>query len=149
MKPTKDRKKSSLRRHEVTDPNPMTLPVKFKKPPTLAEQIARYMGDHERFNEGDGSDEDDFEVAEDESPESPHELVYDPLLNRELPRYEKILLDRGRAEFDAKLLQKMKDDKASAAAVALAKEQIDAERRNAKKSKRAPALNEESDDSDE
>lgn len=109
------KRKISVRRHEATDPNPISLPVKFRKPPTLAEQIARYMSDHKRHNEEEGTETreeaDDHEVSDDESPYSPHELVYDEQLNRELTRYQKEHLDQQRAVFDAQLSQQIAEAK--------------------------------------
>lgn len=128
-----------VRRHEVTDPNPMTLPVKFQKPPTLAEQIARYMGAHQRFqDEGEetANEADDFDVEDEDSPHSPHELVYDELLNREMPRYEKEMLERGRARFDAQLQEKIRQDRLAADAAARSSapaESYNAKRKNSKK----------------
>lgn len=134
------KRRNPVRRHEVTDPNPMTLPVKFQKPPTLAEQIARYMGAHERYAAEHGEETpeeaDDFNVEDEDAPESPHELVYDELLNRELPRYEKVLLDQGRRKFDAELQSKMRADKAAyEAAQKIAAEQ----QKKSKKKESAPA----------
>lgn len=135
------KKRQPARRHEFTDPNPMTLPVKFQKPPTLAEQIARYMGAHDRYqDQGEESPEeaDDFGDDDEDEPRSPHELVFDPLLNREIPVYEKILLDKGRAKFEAELAEKVKADKAAAAATQQAKKLIAAEQQKQKKERSAP-----------
>lgn len=111
------RSKLNERRYEAVDPNPVSLPVKFQRPPTLAEQIARFMGAHQRFQEQQGSESpeeaEDFDVEDDESPYSPHELVYDSQLNRELPRFEKEHLDKQRAEFDRLLAQKAAQDRAA------------------------------------
>ena len=130
-------RKSSVRRTEVTDPNPMTLPVKFQKPPTLAEQIARFMGAHERFQNQQGEDSpdeaDDFDVEDEDEPHSPHELVRDPLLNRDITRYEKEVLDRQRDQFDKALQQKIREDKQTAMAAEKAKKALAAERKASKK----------------
>lgn len=115
------KKETHVRRHEVTDPNPISMPVKFQRPPTLAEQIARFMGAHERFQAQQGEETieeaEDFDIEEDDSPHSPHELVYDEQLNREMPRYEKMLLDRQRAQFEEKLQQRIREDRVKAEAV--------------------------------
>lgn len=114
------RNPNSIRRHEVVDPNPVAIPVKFQRPPTLAEQIARFMGAQQRYaalqGEETPDEADDLEVDDDASPESPHELVHDPLLNREIPRYEKVLLDRDRAKFDRALQEKIVADRNARAA---------------------------------
>lgn len=111
--------KKAKRRHEFVDSNPMTLPVKFQRPPTLAEQIARFMGANDRLQSMQGTESpeeaEDF-TDEDDEPKSPHELVYDELINREIPRFEKELLDRGRAEFDSALAKKIREDRMAAAA---------------------------------
>lgn len=119
--------KKSRRRHEAVDPNPVSAPVKFQRPPTLAEQIARFLGQHERYvksQEAESPDDaEDFDIPDEDSPESPHELVYDEQLNRELPRYEKALLDRQRAAFDEALKKRIQDERnARAAAERVAKE---------------------------
>lgn len=109
------KKYKPIRRYEAVDPNPVTLPVKFQRPPTLAEQIARFMGAHERYVAQQGQESpdevDDFEIEDEDAPHSPHELVYDEQLNRELPRFEKEHLDRQRAAFDEKLQTKIREDR--------------------------------------
>jgi len=130
-------KRNISRRTEEVDPRPLTAPVKFQKPPTLAEQIARYMGAHNRYvasQEGEESPEDfdDFGTdEEDEHFQSPHELVYDEQLNRELTRYEKAVLDKQRKSFDAALTRKIRDEKAAAEAAERAAA-IDAKRKKQK-----------------
>lgn len=139
------KKRNPDRRHEVVDPNPMTLPVKFQRPPTLAEQVARYMGAHERYAAQQGhetpEEADDFGDDDEDEPTSPHELVFDSLLNREIPRYEKTLLDAGRRKFDSELQRKIREDKAAARAAKAAEMRLAAQRQKAKKI--------ESDESDE
>lgn len=109
------KKNSDMRHYEAVDPNPHSMAVKFQRPPTLAEQIAQYMGQHNRHLEQLGvetaEEADDFEIDEEGTPESPHELVYDALLNRELPRYQKVLIDRDRAKFDDQLAEKIRADR--------------------------------------
>lgn len=129
--------KKHTRRHEYADPNPMTLPVKFQKPPTLAEQIARYMGAHERFQNAQGKETpdeaDDFDVLEDDEIYSPHELVHDELLNKDITRYEKQVLDVQRSKFDQELQARIRQDKQAASAATAAKKAIAAEHKKAKK----------------
>lgn len=121
-------RKNAVRRHEATDPNPMTLPVKFQKPPTLAEQIARHMASTQRWQEAhaDESPEEahDFGDDNEDEPQSIHELVFDPELNQELTRYEKAALDRSRARFDAQLKAKIERDRAARAAADEAERRI-------------------------
>lgn len=141
------------RRHEVVDPKPMTLPVPFQTPPTLAQQIARHMGAHERFvksQEGLESEEDavDLEIEEDEI-ESPHELVYDKLINREVPRHEYVLMQLQRRKFDDELARKLASDKARAAAIAEAEERVAAAQRKKAARKKAPPSADEADEADE
>lgn len=130
-------KHKPVRRYEAVDPNPTAAAVNFRKPPTLAEQIARYMGDHERWKSQQGfetpEEADDLEVSDDDAPESPHELVYDEQLNREMPRYEKMLLDRQRAAFEEKLAQKLNADKAARAAADEAERRLKSERKKSTK----------------
>lgn len=130
------------RRFEAVDSKPMTLPVKFQRPPSLAEQIARYMAAHERYAasqeeefDDDGADLEDF----DDVIESPHELVHDPLLNRDIPRHEFILLQRERAVFDKQLSEKVRQDKLAAAEAKKLKEAMAEAARHKKSAKSAPA----------
>ena len=69
---------------EIIDPKPMALPVNFKKPPTLAEQIRQMVRD-ERIQQGinqagyETMDEaDDFDIGDDYDPSSPYEMDFDP-----------------------------------------------------------------------
>lgn len=91
---------------EPVDSKPMAIPVGFQRPPTLQEQVARLVRTEvsrraaeqglETFEEAD-----DFEVGDDFEPNSPHELVFDPELGREMSKAEKQYIDEGRAAFDA------------------------------------------------
>lgn len=121
-------RKNAVRRHEATDPTPMTLPVKFQKPPTLAEQIARHMGATQRWQEQHASESPDdaldFGDDDEDEPRSIHELVFDEQLNRELTRYEKMALDKSRAAFDQKLQAKIQNDRAARAAADEAERRI-------------------------
>lgn len=129
------KKNSDVRHYEAVDPQPHSMAVKFQRPPTLAEQIAQYMGQHNRHLEQLGvetaEEADDFEVDEDGIVESPHELVFDALLNREMPRYQKVLIDRDRAKFDDALAEKIRADRIAAEAAKRAKAQLESQGGNA------------------
>lgn len=70
------------RGHEVPDPKPMAVPIHFKRPPSLAEQIKKLVRNElsqqasnnglESFEEGD-----DFAIGDDFDPLSPWELSAD------------------------------------------------------------------------
>lgn len=67
---------------ETLDATPVAIPVKFHRPPTLQEQIARYTRNHLNkiaAQEGKESFEEanDFDVGEDELPPSQHEIEFD------------------------------------------------------------------------
>lgn len=75
--------------HEVPDPNPVAVPAGFKRPETLAEQVRRLVRS-ERFNqereeagEETFDEADDFDV-EDFDPQTPYEVFFDPVLEREV-----------------------------------------------------------------
>lgn len=67
-------------RHEFPDPTPVEMPLGFKRPPSLQEEIQRLIrvqmsqlaqeDGYESFEEAD-----DFEVDEDPDPLSPYEVV--------------------------------------------------------------------------
>lgn len=137
-------KHTPKRRHEYADPTPTTAAVQFKTPPTLAEQIARYMGQHHRWQAQQGietpEEAEDLDIDEDDSPESPHELVYDEQINREIPRYEKMLLDEQRKKFDQVIEEKRKADLAARRAAEAAEKRYRAQRKkNADKDESADA----------
>lgn len=117
-------KRQVKRRHEATDPKPKTLPMNFGRPPTLPEQIAYHLAASERYaraQAGDGTDDDDFGGPDsdwEDEPGSPHELVYDEQLNRELTRYQKEHLDAQRAEFDKIVMEKRAARRAEMATIA-------------------------------
>lgn len=69
---------------ELPDPKPVALPVGFVRPPTLAEQIARYMraaNQHARLEGRESFEEaDDFDIPDDKiDPTTPYEEGFDPL----------------------------------------------------------------------
>lgn len=66
--------------HELLDPTPMEVPVGYKRPPTLQEQVQRLVaGELSRVASSRGRESfeeaDDFAVGDDVDPVSPHELV--------------------------------------------------------------------------
>jgi len=82
--------KGIFKDREVPDPKPMAIPVGFKRPETLAEQVARLVRTedfrrslgkehHESFEEAD-----DFDVDDDIDPFSPFERHFDPVIGREV-----------------------------------------------------------------
>lgn len=91
---------------DKADPKPTGIPLNFKRPPTLAEQVARLVhSEHfKRQMEQSGfetiDEAEDFEVGDDYVPDSPHELVYDDDLGKEISKQEKRQLDQDRARFD-------------------------------------------------
>lgn len=134
------KRKESPRRFEAVDSKPKTLPVSFSRPPTLQEQLAYHFAASNRYAAarlGDGSDDDDFGGSEgdwEDEIQSPHELVYDEQLNRELTRYQKEHLDRQRKVFDQRLSEKIKADRDRKATIEAAKKALNAEHKNAPKS---------------
>lgn len=132
------KKRETPRRFEAVDSKPKSLPVSFGRPPTLAEQIAYHMSASSRYaaaQAGDGTDDEDFGGPEgdwEDEAQSPHELVYDEQLNRELTRFQKEHLDRQRAEFDRQLNARIKSDKEKKAAISAAKKALEAERQEPK-----------------
>lgn len=103
---------------EIHDEPPVALPAHYKRPPTLAEQvrtmcrthISRMAAEagHESWEEAD-----DFDVGDDYDPSSPHELVFDPELGREIPQEIKQSLDASRRKFDEEVTRR-KSQKAPA-----------------------------------
>ncbi len=76
--------------HELLSDKPISVPAGFKIPETLNEQVARLVR-HERFNQAVGGQDndtfdeaDDFNVGDDFDPGSPYELVFDPILQRDI-----------------------------------------------------------------
>lgn len=111
-------KRKIRRRFEAVNPLPMALEVKFQTPPTIQEQIARYMRDHERFLSNAKKADDDVEDASDDEEAhdpSPHELVIDELTNRHVTRWEYALMQRDRQRFDAELKKRIDESRQSKA----------------------------------
>lgn len=69
------------RGHEILDPTPLAMPLKFARPPSMAEMLQRYVRGYlsnqvadqgmETFEEAD-----DFDVGDDFDPSSPFEEMF-------------------------------------------------------------------------
>lgn len=98
---------------ETPDPTPIAVPVHYKKPPTLQEQMQRMMGIISRDAAAQGletfEEAEDFDVGEDYDPSSPYELEFDPLLGKEVYKQERAHMDASRKKFDAFVEQKIKE----------------------------------------
>lgn len=90
--------------HEIPDQTRLTLPLNFKRPETLAEQVQRLVRTHvsaeaaqagaESFEEAE-----DFDVGDDIDPTSPYEEHFDPVLGKgitadEFRQNEKVYRER-------------------------------------------------------
>lgn len=74
---------------EVPDPKPMAIPGGFQRPATMEERLLRFIRhevsqaakdkNYETFEEAD-----DFDVGDDFDPQSPYEVFFDPVLQREV-----------------------------------------------------------------
>ncbi len=79
--------------HEIPDQTPLSLPLNFKRPETLAEQVQRLVRTHvsreaaaagaETFEEAE-----DFDVDDDIDPSSPYEEHFDPTLGKSITAEE-------------------------------------------------------------
>lgn len=75
---------------EIPDPRPLSLPLGFKRPETLTEQVQRLirnsMSEYAALNDAETFDEsDDFDIDDDPiDPETPYEMEFDPVLGREV-----------------------------------------------------------------
>lgn len=77
------------RGHELLDKKPVAMPVGFKRPETLAEQVQRLVRrqvseyaaaqGRETFEESE-----DFDVDDEFDPRTPYEAEFDPILGREV-----------------------------------------------------------------
>lgn len=94
----------SRRIYEEVDPEPIELPLRYKHPPTITEQIKRHVEtalSRHALEQGFESFEEaeDFDVDDDFDPSSPWELEFDPVSGKEMYPQEKALLDKARQEF--------------------------------------------------
>lgn len=99
--------------HEIPDPQPMVMPAGFRRPETLAEQVARLVkGAVSRMAEEEGAEtfeeSEDFDVDDDFDPRTPYEEIFDPTLNRSITpdemrrngdRYREMYLSSERNRF--------------------------------------------------
>lgn len=118
--------------HEIPDPTPLSLPLHFKRPETLAEQVQRLVRTHvsaaaaaagaETFEEAE-----DFDVGDDIDPTSPYEEHFDPILGKGITAeefrqnekvYRKRYLDAQKAYTDHIDLMSSLEDKPVAATAA-------------------------------
>lgn len=94
------------RGEEIPDPTKPEVPLGFKKPETLAEQVHRLVrsaqlreqalaAGHETFEEAD-----DFDVGDDYDPRSPYEEVFDPTAAppKEVPFKEETPMGKGASD---------------------------------------------------
>lgn len=76
--------------HEVLDSTPLALPLGFKKPESLDDQIRRLVRTHisaQAQEQGfeTWEDADDFDIPDDQAdPATPFEMDFDPILGREI-----------------------------------------------------------------
>lgn len=92
------------RHYENPDPTPVAIPAGFRRPPTLAEQVARLVRS-ERFNQQAREagfetfeEADDFDVGDDIDPATPYEPYFDPALGREVTPADVIRNQAGYAK---------------------------------------------------
>lgn len=105
---------------ENLDPKKIAIPAGFKRPENIQDMIQRALRGAARAAEAGGfetpEESDDFEVGDDFDPSipmeseffSPHELVFDQEIGRELPQEVKREVDARRAEFDTFVREKWK-----------------------------------------
>lgn len=75
---------------EILDPTPPRIPANFKRPETLAEQVARLVrGNISREAEAAGyetfEESEDFDVEDEFDPRTPFETFFDPVLGEVTP----------------------------------------------------------------
>lgn len=101
---------------ESPDPTPVALATQLRRPPTLQEQIQRYVLAANALARQQGAESfeeaDDFEVDEFD-PNSPYEMVFDPIVGKEVTRPEAEFNRRNVQEFDAALKQELKKKRSS------------------------------------
>lgn len=87
--------------HEILDPTPMAIPIGFKRPETLAEQIKRMVRSERLAQEAEAQgyetweEADDFDVDDDFDPSSPYEQHFDT----DIPLPKVTHRDKKRREF--------------------------------------------------
>lgn len=98
--------KLSVFGREIPDPNPMEMPIGFKRPESLAEQVRRLVRteEWEKLVRDQGfetfEESEDFDIGDDFDPSSPYEVQFDPELGREISEHEfRQNYDRYREDF--------------------------------------------------
>lgn len=94
---------------EKVDPKPAGIPVGFQRPPTLQEQVQRFIRHEMSQAAANGGLEtweeaDDFDVGDDYDPSSPHELVFDPELGKEITKDQQRYVAQSRKKFDEEVV---------------------------------------------
>lgn len=90
-------KKIYKNRYETPDPTPVAVPLNYKHPPTLEDQMRRYIrSEVSRMAEQDGEESfeeaDDFDVGDDFDPSSPYEQDFD---TETLPKWSETVQKRN------------------------------------------------------
>lgn len=87
---------------EPTDPRPSSMALGVPHPPSLQEMVQNAVR-HAFQNIQDTAENNPHDWDFEDRPdfESPHELVFDPGLGREVTKGEKAYLDRQRSNFDS------------------------------------------------
>lgn len=97
---------------EVPDPRPPNIPLGFRKPELLRDQVARLVRGHlSMIAEANGAEtfeeSEDFDVDDEFDPRTPYEEVFDPTLGRSLtPEEFKRQEHHYREQFLSKLKQR-------------------------------------------
>lgn len=100
-------------RSKLSD-RPLAIPLHAKRPPTLAEQVARLVRDYDyqRVQAGEDvpDDEENWE-EDDDQPFSPYEFVFDPVLGKEVTPKEFLKnQEKYKAAYAKKALDAVQDD---------------------------------------
>lgn len=98
--------------HEILDPTPKSIPVGFKRPETLQEQIRRLV--RTEVSEAAGAngwdtfeEADDFEIDDDPEIPTPYEMEFDQTLGREVSPQ---MLKDDAEEWRKRYIERAKDD---------------------------------------
>lgn len=110
----REKLKARARYKEVVDERPMAMPVQFRAPPTLQEQVQALMrseqlkawANHNGFDTLEEAE--DFDIGDGDDWSSPYELEYDEVVGREVTKQEKRMLDESRRVFDNAYSEKVK-----------------------------------------
>lgn len=88
---------------------PRSIPVKYRRPPTKFEEFQRFMKTASYLAKQEGFDSleefEDFSIDEgeyDPMPDAPHELVFEPSLDKEVTKAEADFLAGQRKAFEAR-----------------------------------------------